>query len=55
MIDDIRQGLAVYQNYVPPDEIKVQDTAPDGKPWIIREPNRPTPHAENGWQYHFPI
>lgn len=27
--------------------------APDGNPWQIREPNRPTPHAENGWQYHY--
>lgn len=28
--------------------------APDGNPWQIREPNRQTPHAENGWQYHYP-
>jgi hypothetical protein len=31
------------------------DLAPDGLPWITREPNRQTPHAENGWQYHYPI
>lgn len=27
---------------------------PDGNPWQIRQPNRQTPHAENGWQFHYP-
>lgn len=30
------------------------ELAPDGLPWIEREPNKPAaPHSENGWQYHY--